>query len=295
MKTIAETILYLRTNLNLKQRDFKEIRQSTIANIENQNRIPRVDTFIEIVYQLETSLNEFMYIQNNYQNPEREQLFKDFRNQKHSIYFEKSKKLIKRMDDYIKRNPNDALIKNIRTIIDIYEIINKSGSYEIESPESLQIYDNIEEYKVWTFEHIYIMSKIFYIYPEERALNHITRINNELEKYKNYGDVLETKIAFLLNSSGYLIEKGYLDQAKALLLEAYRLSHKSDKLVLSSYARFSLAQIYFLKGQNERSNELIDKVYNTLIYGNKKRLVDNMKFTWENFVLRIKEEQTEKI
>ncbi|MBC1565081.1 helix-turn-helix domain-containing protein [Listeria booriae] len=295
MKTIADTILYLRTNLNLKQRDFKQISQSTIANIENQNRIPRVDTFVEIVHQLETSLNEFMYIQNNYQNPEREQLFKDFRNQKHSIYLEKGKKLIQRLDDYIHRNPNDALIKNIRTIIEIYEIINASSTYEIESPESLQIYDKIEEYKVWTFEHIYIMSKIFYIYPEERALSHIIRIKNELEKYKDYADVLETKIAFLLNSSGYLIEKGYLDQAQSLLLEAYRLSHKSDKLVLASYARYSLAQIYFLKGENQRSDELLDKVYNTLTYGNKKRLVDNMKFTWENFVLRIKEEQVAKI
>lgn len=285
MQTIGNTISRLRNSLNMSQRDFKKIKQSTIANIESHNRLPRLDTFLDLVSELNINLDEFMFILNGYAYDERTTIFKEIRAMRHSLYAKENKWLKDKLEKYVHENPDDIFIKDLKTIFDVLLKISKSNTYEIDSPESFDIYDRIEDCKVWTYEQIYTMSKLFYIFPEKRALDIIHRIIREFEKYTLYENIQGTKIAFLLNAGKYMIGKGWIDEAEPLLIEARDLSFEKDNLVTMSNANADLASILYIRGEIKKANEMIISAVTILEEGDKHILAEDIKKGWNLFLM----------
>ncbi|MBC1893109.1 helix-turn-helix transcriptional regulator [Listeria booriae] len=284
MKKIGETIAHLRKNLNMSQRDFERIKQSTIANIEIHNRLPRVDTFLELISELHVNLDEFMFILNDYAYDERTALFKDIRGIRHSLYAKENTELKKRLDYYIKSNPRDLFVQDLKIILESYIKISDSDTYEIDSPESFAIYDRIEDQKYWTYEQIYIMSKLFYIFPEKRALELVQRIDLEFKKYDSYENTQSSRIAFLLNAGGYRISKHLYNEALPLVEEARDLSSENDNLVMMSFANAEIAKIKYYNRDKSTAQALIDNAITILSLSDKQKLADDIERTWEKYV-----------
>ncbi|MBC1523606.1 helix-turn-helix transcriptional regulator [Listeria booriae] len=284
MNQIGTTIAHLRKNLNMSQRDFEHIKQSTIANIEAHNRLPRIDTFLELISELNVNLDEFMFILNGYAYDERTTLFKDIRAMRHSLYAKENINLKLRLENYIQTNPRDLFIQDLRVILESYIKISESDTYEIDSIESFAIYDRIEDQKVWTYEQIYVMSKLFYVFPEKRALQMIERINIEFEKYQTYENTLGTLIAFLLNAGGYRISKKLYNEALPLVEKARDLSSQADNLVTMSFANAEIAKIKYANDEKEDAQILINNAVTILSLGEKQLLADDINNSWNKFL-----------
>ncbi|MBC1331057.1 helix-turn-helix domain-containing protein [Listeria booriae] len=283
MENIGKTLAYLRKNLNMSQRGFENIRQSTIANIERHNNMPRVNTFLDIISELQVNLDEFMFILNGYAYDERTTLFKDIRAMRHSLYAKENVELKRRIDAYIVANPRDIFIQDLKVILESYIKISESDTYEIDSPESFAIYDRIEEQKVWTYEQIYVMSKLFYIFPEKRALELVERIDLEFEKYDSYENTKESRVAFLLNAGGYRISKQLYAEALPLVEKARDLSSASDNLVTMSFANAEIAKIKFADGEHDAAQILVDNAITILTLGEKQTLADDIARSWHKY------------
>ncbi|MBC2188668.1 helix-turn-helix domain-containing protein [Listeria booriae] len=283
MENIGKTLAYLRKNLNMSQRGFENIRQSTIANIERHNNMPRVNTFLDIISELQVNLDEFMFILNGYAYDERTTLFKDIRAMRHSLYAKENVELKRRIDAYIVANPRDIFIQDLKVILESYIKISESDTYEIDSPESFAIYDRIEEQKVWTYEQIYVMSKLFYIFPEKRALELVERIDLEFEKYDSYENTKESRVAFLLNAGGYRISKQLYAEALPLVEKARDLSSASDNLVTMSFANAEIAKIKFADGEHDVAQILVDNAVTILTLGEKQTLADDIARSWHKY------------
>lgn len=284
MKPIGSTLAYLRNNLNMSQREVQNIKQSTLGNIETNNTVPRVNTFLDIISELHVSLDEFMFILNDYAYDERTALFKDIRAMRHSLYAKENIDLKCRIDQYIENNPRDIFIQDLKVILESYIKISESDTYEIDSPESFAIYDRIEEQKVWTYEQIYVMSKLFYIFPEKRALEIIQRIDNEFEKYNAYENTQGTRIAFLLNAGGYRISKELYTDALHLVEKARDLSYKADNLVTMSFANAEIAKIKYASNEKEAAQILINNAITILSLSEKQVLADDIESNWNKFL-----------
>lgn len=287
MKPIGSTLAYLRKNLNMSQRAFKNIKQSTIGNIEVNNTVPRVNTFLDIISELQVSLDEFMFILNDYAYDERTSLFKDIRAMRHSLYAKENVELKQRIDRYIESNPCDMFIQDLKVILDSYIEISESDTYEIDSPKSFAIYDRIEEQKIWTYEQIYVMSKLFYIFPEKRALEIVQRIDKEFEKYNTYENIQGTRIAFLLNAGGYRISKRLYATALPLVEKARDLSYAADNLVTMSFANAEIAKVKHAHGEIEEAQILIDNAIAILSLSKKQQLADDIDHSWRNFITEL--------
>ncbi|MBC2292921.1 hypothetical protein HCC36_06710 [Listeria booriae] len=287
-KTIGETIKSIRKNKYIKQTEITSVNQGTLANIESSKRIPYYTTFESILFDLDMTAYEFNYVRNDFQLSEREQLLNDFVRCKHSLYTQKIKKLQSQIESYLERFPNDTQIKYLLVIIDVYQKINKEQTYNIHSPESIKIWERIDAQDVWYYNDIYIMSRLFYVFPMPLAQKIIKKVMDHYEIYESYQNITPSRISFLLNSGKFFNHHGMYTEAQPLLKEAKRLAFEEELPILEFAADYALAVIEYVHGNCDYAQHEIDRVCNVLIAINRPTLETDIRRDWNKFLSNAK-------
>ncbi|EUJ51564.1 helix-turn-helix domain-containing protein [Paenilisteria rocourtiae] len=262
MKTIGDTIREIRKNKRIKQEDMKSVSQSSLSAIE-KGRIPSIELFINILKELDIEMLEFFYIQNNFKLPERDHLFKLFREQKSSLDVEYMKMLQDTYDEYL-TNTDDPFIRSLRDVLDVYREINVRQSFKITHQEAYDKWNEIANRKVWYHNDIYMLTKIFYIFPVDQIDNVIGKAVRQLEKYNNYPHIHFFKIAFFINCSRHYILEGQYLKSKPHLIAAERLANDHQEVTLRLASHFLLAYSDYIEGEHEQAQERVDRT--TSIY-----------------------------
>lgn len=281
MKSVGSTIKEIRKMKNMRQDAFT-LSQPAISSIESSERNVTIDTLTSILQDFDLSLREFEFIRNDYQFSESDKIFFDFTSLKNSIEIAKNREMIDKLGEYIEKYPTNFIPYCIHVISDVYSKISSQDTYDVESPESIFIWKKLEKRKKWTFQEVFIMSKLFFIFPIDEGLEIIDRIEKEMKKYLNFYKDIHFDISFYVNTGKFYTHKSKLKIAKKYLTRALPLAEKYDKVVLENDAYAYLAIIDYLEGDLEAENEVLDCV-NRFHAMRKPLLAKDLESDWNMF------------
>ncbi|MBC2318746.1 helix-turn-helix domain-containing protein [Listeria booriae] len=282
MKTIGETIKEIRKMKGFTQSDFTDFSQPSIASIEKSNRSISINKLNSILADFKMTLREFEYIRNDYELSKTDELFYDFASVKNSVYAEQGKQIVNKLGKHIAENPSDFVIYCLFIIEDVFVKISQQNTYEVDSPESFQIWSTLYGREAWSYQEIFIMSKLFYVFPEEIAFKVIARVEREMIPYINFLREINFDTTFYVNVGKYLIHKNNLKKAKEYLQKAAILAKKNDKIILEIDINAHLAIIDHLNG-SENAHLEVEKCINKFIVIDRELLAKDLTSDWELF------------
>ncbi|MBC1983446.1 helix-turn-helix domain-containing protein [Listeria booriae] len=260
MKTVGKTIRHIRKMKGMRQKDFSKITQAGIANIESSRCNITLDSLLSILNDFEMSIREFVYIQNDYQLSPTESIFFDFTNTKHSIDREQGDLLLKNMTSYLDKNPLDFIAYCMYVIEDVYLRITAENTYDINSPEANKIWEILNPRPEWSYQEVFIMSKLFFIFPIDIGEEMVNRIELRMIKYLDYYKDVHFDATFYMNVGKYYIHKNRLDIARKYLKKTIPLCKKYDRVTTENDAHAHLAIIDYLQGNKDAQEIVMDCV-----------------------------------
>ncbi|MBC6308165.1 hypothetical protein HCJ66_01230 [Listeria sp. FSL L7-1582] len=258
MKTVGKTIRHIRKMKGMRQKDFTSITQAGIANLESSRSNITLDTLLNILGEFEMSLREFVYIQNDYKLSPTDNIFFDFTNTKNSIDREQGNQLLEHMIAYLAENPNDFIAYCMYVIEDVYLKITEQNTYDIDSPAAKKVWETLNPRPEWSYQEVFIMSKLFFIFPVDIGREMVKRIEDRMICYLDYYKDVHFDATFYMNVGKYYIHKNRLDLAKNYLEKTIPLCRKYDKVLTENDAYAHLAIIAYLEGNKEAEYEVLD-------------------------------------
>ncbi|MBC1402103.1 helix-turn-helix domain-containing protein [Listeria booriae] len=281
MKTVGGTIKEIRKMKNMRQDQFS-LSQPAISSIESSERNVTIDTLTSILLDFDLSLREFEFIRNDYQFSESDKIFFDFTSHKNSIEIAKNREMIDKLGEYIEKYPSNFIPYCIHVITDVYSKISSNDTYDIDSPESVFIWEKLEKRKTWTYQEVFIMSKLFFIFPLDKGFEIVERIEREMKKYINFYKDVHFDLTFYANTGKFYTHKNQLDLAKKYLVRALPLSEMYDKVVVENDVYAYLSIINYLEGNIEAEAEILDCV-NRFHAMRKPALAEDLENDWNTF------------
>lgn len=281
MKTIGATIKEVRKMKNMKQEEFT-LSQAAISSIESSGRNITMDKLNSILDDFNLSLREFEFIRNDYRLSESDEIFFDFTSHKNSIEIAKNQEMIDRLGAYIKKYPSNFIPYCICVVSDVYSKISLHGTYDIESPESVYIWKKLEKRKQWTYQEVFIMSKLFFVFPLEEGLEIVERIEREMKKYLNFHKDIHFDLTFYANTGKFYTHKNKLELAKSFFIRALPLCKKYIKVHIENDVYAHLAIIDYLEGNLDAEAEVLDCV-NRFHAMRLPALADDLESDWNTF------------
>ncbi|MBC1491448.1 helix-turn-helix transcriptional regulator [Listeria booriae] len=258
MKSVGKTIRHIRKMKGMKQSDFTCISQAGIANLESSRSNITLVTLLNILNEIKMPLREFIYIQNDYSQSSTDDIFLDFVNTKNSIDRIQGNQLLENMSAYLANNPNDFIVYCMYVIEDVYLKITEQNSYDIDSPAAKKVWEKMNSIPEWSYYEVFIMSKLFFVFPLDIGAEIVKRIENRMAYYLDYNKDIHFDATFYMNVGKYYIHKNRCDLAKKYLEETIPLCKKYDKPTIENDAYAHLAIIDYLNGNVDAEKEVLD-------------------------------------
>ncbi|MBC6133889.1 helix-turn-helix transcriptional regulator [Listeria booriae] len=260
MKTIGKTIREIRLIKGMKQKDFSDFTQAAIANIESSRKNITLNKLISILDDFKMSLREFEYIRNDYALSPTDNLFLDFTNVKNSVDREQGDKLLEQISSHLEENPADFIAYCLYVVEDVVLKITAQNSYEVDSPEAFKIWSILYGRTAWTYQEVYIMSKLFFVFPVELGTSMIERIEREMANYVDFLKDIHFDATFYTNVGKYYAHKRQFELGRKYLKLALPLCEKYDRVIIENDVHAYLAIIDYLEGNKDAEIEVLDCV-----------------------------------
>ncbi|EQC0678402.1 TPA_asm: hypothetical protein GIO55_14275 [Listeria monocytogenes] len=252
LKHIAKTLQKIRKGKQLKLTDIQGINKSTLANIESSDRIPSLESFFIIANNLDITANETFFIHNNYQLTEKEQIIASFKQVPNSTATEQLIAIKNDIKHYINKNGFDQYLNDLLLITECYMEINTRNTFMVADAKTYELLDRLNIKKLWTFQDMYIASKIFFCFSPQTAEDLINRILTTLFTYRDFESIGRFHSTFLQNCAHYFYELGQYERAKEIILEAINTSYKNSIIITYISSKFILLEIEYRQLPNKR-------------------------------------------
>lgn len=233
MYTIGETIKKIRTSKNLT-------RESLCSNMLSVTTLKRIEkdaintSFYNLEYilqQLNISFDEFIFIRNNYQLPQKKQLIFEFRELTSiSVDGEHIEALISKYKTYL-QNFDDKEISNRLYFLKALLVINQTKDLKQGTPLVEHIWSSLEKLDTWYWADLQILSNIFYIFPMKEAESIVELLLERVNKYDSFNNAERLYIALLLNYIQVLMLNANYHKAYSLVDKAITFA-KNKKMYL---------------------------------------------------------------
>ncbi|MEB2301387.1 helix-turn-helix domain-containing protein [Lysinibacillus xylanilyticus] len=203
---LGNTIKLIRENKGLTQAYISDkiLTQGNYSKFENLNLDIGGASLIAILNKLELSLEEFLFIKNNFTITERNSIIQKF----HSLTYNDRKGLINLLNDiekYSKRK-NDFLIESIEKICNSLLIFIKTKDIENARIGINSIWTHLSKRNHLYISDIYLLNSILFFFPLQIGREIIQYLLRGIDKYKNFKGIEKMKINCLLNFSIFLIK-----------------------------------------------------------------------------------------
>lgn len=249
------------------------IRQSTYSKIERGEIEPATSKFFALLDRIEISVEEFLFIQNDYSYTEKGDILHQFI---HISYNNPDAlaDLIEKAENYSVTH-DDVLIKDIliicRALMEFAESQDLSRVRELVRP----VWERLERFDQWFLTELYLVNSILYIFPTDSAIPITQRAVEELEKYRKFRRSSRLRFNFQFNLAYLLLRNEEFDKALHLLdeliPEAKRL--KYHELLAICYTRKGLA---IVNSGDPSGQEFIKKGMNILEVIEENKLKDQV-------------------
>ncbi|OJF92144.1 helix-turn-helix domain-containing protein [Alkalibacterium sp. 20] len=238
MNTIGETLKNIRLSLGFIQSQVCKniMSQSNYSKVEKGEIDISFSKMVELLNRLDMSVDEFMYIKNDYKKHAHSQMSK-LKNLKFN-----DTELIAEYKHRLDRK--EKLTTRELEIVAIYDaliLIGEKNDFKAAKEKIKPIWERLEKYDNWYLYDIQIINNIIYLFPVNTAVSIGQLAVNQLEKYKEMRGVNNLSISIQMNLLLLLIENG---QYEAALDEVDRLIPSC----ISKNLTMHLAVCYVRKG-----------------------------------------------
>ncbi|ENI8426604.1 helix-turn-helix domain-containing protein [Listeria monocytogenes] len=265
MKTIGQTLKYIRTSKNLTQKDVYTnlISRASYQNFESDKQTPNIAVLYNLLHVLGMTIEEFFYIKNDKKLDTRGELKYLYDQINTSLEKDKITTLIAKNYAYLKNN-NDYEIYDLTKCLEAVSTLQKSEDFTQAKEIVNYIWDSKMKQDELYLTDIKILASIFYIFPEETAINIAKRVNDELKKYQKFEDTTRLQISILLNTSSFLLVHNKPKQAEKFIENVLQVAKQNKYYLQWAVAIGKKGIIHFLNGEKDY-NVFIQKCYNLLI------------------------------
>ncbi|HHP9242131.1 TPA: helix-turn-helix domain-containing protein [Listeria monocytogenes] len=264
MKTIGETLKYIRTSKNLTQKEVYTniISRASYQNFESNKQTPTIAILYQILHVIGMTIEEFFYIKNNKNLDTRGEL-KYLYDQIHtSLEKEKIQDLINKNNTYLENN-NDFEIYDLTKCLEAITVLQQSDDFKQAKEIVSYIWDKKMKQDELYLTDIKILASIFYIFPENTAINIAKRVNIELKKYQKFENTIRLQISILLNTSSFLLIHNKPKEAELFIDEVLILSKEHKYYLQWTVALGKKGIIRYLNKQDD-FKKYIQKCFNLL-------------------------------
>nr|WP_199201704.1 helix-turn-helix transcriptional regulator [Listeria ivanovii]QPL19502.1 helix-turn-helix domain-containing protein [Listeria ivanovii]UCK61633.1 XRE family transcriptional regulator [Listeria ivanovii] len=233
MKTIGETLKYIRKSKNLTQKEVYTniISRASYQNFESNKQTPSISVLNQLLNVLGMSKEEFFFVQNNKRLNARGELKYLYDQINTSLEEDKITNLIKKNYAYLANNNNDYEIQHLTKCLEALTILQKEDDFKKAKEVVSYIWQEKMKQDELYLTDIKILASIFYIFPEETALNIAKRINKELKTYQKFENTIRLQISILLNTSSFLLMHNKIKEAELFVNDVLNLA-KDNKYYL---------------------------------------------------------------
>lgn len=165
-----------------------------------ENKDIKHSTLSEFLVRIETSYEEFRYIDNGYTMPLRDEIINNFYNQTYNNS-ENLLQLQRSCFSFLKEFPEDKLINKIYIIIKSLTILANTNDIHNAKILAEPIWTELSRRDNLYLSDIFLLNSILYIFPIETAVEMKKFAFRHIEKYKNFQNINRIKINFLINLS----------------------------------------------------------------------------------------------
>ena len=214
--------------------------RSTLARIESGKAIPRFDTMIFLLHQIDMTLEEFKYICNLYQHSERQAILNAYHNLAPVVGVGDLQELKKRCEKYLKTN-HSIPIEHILDSLNILILLRKNG-VKHSSAEfkhyTQKVWTYLEKQDTWYENDLKLLHTILYHFSIEIIHSISGKILKSLQKYKQYRKIKSSEFSLLSNLSTIYLYNGLKGDCEEITLRTLELAKE-----LKRYDSLGFAQV----------------------------------------------------
>lgn len=216
--------------------------RSTLARIESGQVVPKFDTMIFLLRQIDMTLEEFKYICDYYQPSQRQKILNSLYNQGESIAGTKGLLQLKRECEAYLYKHSDIPIKHALDIINITIHLRQNGISETKEINATtnKIWAYLEKQDTWYESDFRLLSTILYFFPLENIKQFTQKILNSIKKYKSFRYGNNVQIGLLVNLSTIYLYNGLKRECAELLSTFTICQKKKNVMIPSGFHRFDL-------------------------------------------------------
>lgn len=228
--------------------------RSTLARIESGQVIPKFDTFIFLLQQINMSLEEFEYICNVYQPSECQKLLNIANNNLSITDNTELLSLKQQCQEYLQTHhdiPIQQLLDRLTVTIHIREFGGESKDTTFQETTQ-KIWHYLEKQNTWYQNDFKLLLTILYHFPLETLKTITLKILTNLVKYTDLYNIKPLQLTLLTNLASIYLENHQTKECETFSLEALKLAKE-----LKRYDFLGIAQVRL--GICRDDNSLIDK------------------------------------
>ncbi|MGT2829747.1 helix-turn-helix domain-containing protein [Streptococcus hillyeri] len=246
----------IRKSKGLTQEDIcaNVFARSTLTRIESGTVIPKFDTMIFLLNQIDMTLEEFEYICNLYYPNERQKILNNVSHINSIVPISQLEALELQCSDYLK-NHHDLPIENLSNSLLANILLRKFGDFgqhaELDHITT-KVWNYLEKQDTWYYGDLRLLSNILYYFPLEQVKKVTQRILDSLEKYSDYKNIKLHQFTILMNLSTIFLYHKHIKESQAIVLWALDTAKEIKRFDFLGCAQVRL-------GICQKDEELIDK------------------------------------
>lgn len=255
----GNTIKQIRIGKNLTQKELSDgiITRTYLSKIENELVNPSFDVIEKILFRLNMTLDEFIFVCNEKKISSKHKILNSFFSISSNHELEKIQYCIKTCTKH-NLSEYDPIFEDIILICTGLLSLSQKNSIDEIPNEILHVWNKYEKIDTWYLIEIKIINCLLFLFPMFTSFSLAQRLNNELLKYNDFDklNILQAKI--FLNLSTLYLEKDLKKEASIVLEKALIYSKRENRIDLICY---SSARIYMLEKDIDSYSRIKDVLF----------------------------------
>lgn len=237
----GETLKKIRKIKNYSQKDLvaERFTQANYSNFENKKSDISATNFVFLLDQLQLSLDELIYIHNDYELSPADHLIHCFYKTSYNKR-EDLEKLLSRINEFLKENYHIHIIE-LKAVCEALIMLTMDNNI-LEAQKKVQIiWERISNYDEYVLSDIKMLNAILFLFDFETMSFIAESLIKQLNRYKGFGEAIRLQNSIVLNYSILCIRNTKIQLANGLLRtlldrEKHSLSYISFAIALNRMA-----------------------------------------------------------
>lgn len=214
----GETLKKIRKSKNYSQQTIAAgyFTQASYSHFEKNKSDINATNFVFLIEQLQLSLDELLYIHNDYNLTPSEQLIELFYKTPYNKK-EDLEVLLYKIERFLTKNPHHIYIIELKTICEALLLLSNDENIQGAREKVLHIWERISRYDQYYLADIRILNAILFLFDFETVTFITKSLLQQLSKYNHFGEALRLQSSITLNYSLICIRNNKFQQAMQYL------------------------------------------------------------------------------